>query len=228
MCCSAQTVADPLTQVPSMDCVSPSSACLTNPTWLFHRRNRRTAVAPLNCAVCPCRYRHAWFQLVTTGLLFIAGWSGMALGVRLAWNYGLCCCYRYRLQACSFGCSSFSTTVAMAVLHEPGPERRNRARDWCCDADAVFLLATHSCYSPCVFRRSGPPGIGGIVTLSVRAYEAERGRGAWAIASTAACRCCLASDRFSSSPSSIACRSIFLVPEGRNGPAFGLTMPCSR
>ena len=32
--------------------------------------------------------RRAWFQLVTTGLLFIAGWSVMTLGVRLAWNYG--------------------------------------------------------------------------------------------------------------------------------------------
>ena len=30
----------------------------------------------------------AWFQLVTTGLLFIAGWSAMVIGVRLAWNYG--------------------------------------------------------------------------------------------------------------------------------------------
>jgi omega-6 fatty acid desaturase (delta-12 desaturase) len=31
----------------------------------------------------------AWFQLVTTGLLFVAGWSVMAAGVRFAWNYGL-------------------------------------------------------------------------------------------------------------------------------------------
>ena len=33
--------------------------------------------------------RRAWFQLATTGLLFAAGWSIMALGVRLAWNYGV-------------------------------------------------------------------------------------------------------------------------------------------
>lgn len=33
--------------------------------------------------------RRAWIQLVVTGLLFIAGWSVMALGVRLAWNYGV-------------------------------------------------------------------------------------------------------------------------------------------
>ena len=31
--------------------------------------------------------RRAWFQLVTTSLLFIAGWSVMAFGVRQAWNY---------------------------------------------------------------------------------------------------------------------------------------------
>ncbi len=33
--------------------------------------------------------RRAWFQLVTTGLLFIAGWSAMAVGVTLDWNYAL-------------------------------------------------------------------------------------------------------------------------------------------
>ncbi len=32
--------------------------------------------------------RRAWFQVVTTALLFVAGWSIMVLGVRLAWNYG--------------------------------------------------------------------------------------------------------------------------------------------
>ena len=33
--------------------------------------------------------RRAWFQLITTGLLFLAGWSAMAIGVKLGWNYGL-------------------------------------------------------------------------------------------------------------------------------------------
>jgi omega-6 fatty acid desaturase (delta-12 desaturase) len=33
--------------------------------------------------------RRAWFQLLTTGLLFIAGWSAMAVGVKLDWSYGL-------------------------------------------------------------------------------------------------------------------------------------------
>jgi omega-6 fatty acid desaturase (delta-12 desaturase) len=33
--------------------------------------------------------RRAWFQLVTTGLLFLAGWGAMVVGVKLGWNYGL-------------------------------------------------------------------------------------------------------------------------------------------
>ena len=33
--------------------------------------------------------RRAWFQLLTTGLLFVAGWAAMAVGTRLDWNYGL-------------------------------------------------------------------------------------------------------------------------------------------
>src|SRR5688572_22901951 len=30
----------------------------------------------------------AWFQLATTGLLFILGWSAMAVGVAHGWGYG--------------------------------------------------------------------------------------------------------------------------------------------
>ena len=45
----------------------------------------RTLIAPFARA----DNRRAWFQLVTTSLLFIAGWSIMAAGVRLGWNYGL-------------------------------------------------------------------------------------------------------------------------------------------
>jgi acyl-lipid omega-6 desaturase (Delta-12 desaturase) len=33
--------------------------------------------------------RRAWFQLLTTALLFAAGWSVMAIGVRQGWHYGL-------------------------------------------------------------------------------------------------------------------------------------------
>ncbi len=32
--------------------------------------------------------RRAWFQLATTGLLFVLGWSAMAFGMRAEWNYG--------------------------------------------------------------------------------------------------------------------------------------------
>ena len=32
--------------------------------------------------------RSAWFQLATTGLLFILGWSAMVFGLRAEWNYG--------------------------------------------------------------------------------------------------------------------------------------------
>lgn len=50
------------------------------------------AEPPLRALIAPFARaddRRAWFQLVTTGLLFIAGLSLMAAGVRLAWNYGL-------------------------------------------------------------------------------------------------------------------------------------------
>jgi len=45
----------------------------------------RHLLTPFACA----DDRRAWFQLVTTGLLFIAGWSAMTLAVQLAWNYGV-------------------------------------------------------------------------------------------------------------------------------------------
>jgi omega-6 fatty acid desaturase (delta-12 desaturase) len=45
----------------------------------------RALMAPLACA----DDRRAWFQLVTTALLFFAGWGALAFAVRLGWNYGL-------------------------------------------------------------------------------------------------------------------------------------------
>jgi omega-6 fatty acid desaturase (delta-12 desaturase) len=33
--------------------------------------------------------RRAWFQLLTTSVLFVAGWAAMAVVTRLGWNYGL-------------------------------------------------------------------------------------------------------------------------------------------
>jgi acyl-lipid omega-6 desaturase (Delta-12 desaturase) len=49
------------------------------------------AEPPLRLLIAPFARaddRRAWFQLATTSLLFIAGWSIMVLGVQLAWNYG--------------------------------------------------------------------------------------------------------------------------------------------
>jgi len=51
-----------------------------------------TAEPPLRALITPFARaddRRAAFQLVTTGLLFIAGWSAMALAVLLNWNYGV-------------------------------------------------------------------------------------------------------------------------------------------
>ena len=48
--------------------------------------------APLHQLVAPFARpedRRAWFQLLTSGALFMAGWSGLAFGVQLGWNYGL-------------------------------------------------------------------------------------------------------------------------------------------
>ncbi len=47
--------------------------------------------APLRQLIAPFARAdddRAWFQFATTGLLFIAGWGVMVLGVQLAWNYG--------------------------------------------------------------------------------------------------------------------------------------------
>lgn len=89
MCCTAQTGADPLAQVPARFCV-PLGSMSDQP----HPANTKGAIAepPLRTLIAPFTRaddRRAWFQLVTTGLLFIAGWSVMAIGVRLAWSYGL-------------------------------------------------------------------------------------------------------------------------------------------
>ena len=48
--------------------------------------------APLRALVAPfasAQDRRAWFQLATTALLFVAGWSLMAHAVGQGWNYGL-------------------------------------------------------------------------------------------------------------------------------------------
>ena len=58
------------------------------------RRDSQSAIAqrPLRQLIAPfarANNRRAWFQLVTTGLLYLAGWSAMAFCVRMGWPYGL-------------------------------------------------------------------------------------------------------------------------------------------
>jgi omega-6 fatty acid desaturase (delta-12 desaturase) len=51
-----------------------------------------SAEAPLRSLITPFAHaddRRASFQLASTAVLFVAGWSVMALGVRLGWHYGL-------------------------------------------------------------------------------------------------------------------------------------------
>lgn len=53
---------------------------------------RASSEPPLRQLIAPfagADDRRAALQLVTTGLLFIAGWGAMALAVRLNWNYGV-------------------------------------------------------------------------------------------------------------------------------------------
>lgn len=53
---------------------------------------RATAEPGLRQLITPfvgAQNRRAWFQLAITGLLFIAGWSALAVGVLLDWNYGV-------------------------------------------------------------------------------------------------------------------------------------------
>ncbi len=64
--------------------VSDSTPITNSPRPIAERRLRQL-ITPFVGA----DDRRAWFQLVTTGLLFVAGWGVMAVGVRLGWNYGL-------------------------------------------------------------------------------------------------------------------------------------------
>ena len=117
--------------------------------------------------------RRAWFQLVTTGLLFIAGWSGMALGVRLAWNYGLLLLLAIPVAGlfvrlfilqhdCGHGSFFTSPRLNDAVGRAIGVVTLMPYSYW------RHTHAIHHASSGNLDR----PGIGGIVTLSVSAYAA--------------------------------------------------------
>jgi omega-6 fatty acid desaturase (delta-12 desaturase) len=117
--------------------------------------------------------RRAWFQLVTTGLLFIAGWSVMALGVRLGWNYGLLLLLALPVSG---------VFVRLFILqHDCGHGSfftSQRLNDTVGRAIGVVTLMPYSYWrhTHAIHHVSSGnldrPGIGGIVTLSVSEYEA--------------------------------------------------------
>jgi acyl-lipid omega-6 desaturase (Delta-12 desaturase) len=57
-----------------------------------HLPSSSPAETPVRVLIAPFAHaqdRRAWFQLVTTALMFVAGWFAMAAGLRSGWNYGL-------------------------------------------------------------------------------------------------------------------------------------------
>lgn len=117
--------------------------------------------------------RRAWFQLVTTGLLFLAGWGAMTAAVLLEWNYGL-------VLLLALPVAGFS--VRLFILQHDcghgsffGSRRLNDAVG--CVLGVVTLMpysywrhthAIHHATSGNLDRR----GVGDIVTRTVREYAA--------------------------------------------------------
>lgn len=117
--------------------------------------------------------RRAWFQLVTTGLLFIVGWGGMALGVRQSWHVGLLLLLllpvaglfvRLFILQHDCGHGSFFTNPRLndAVGRVIGVVTLMPYAYW------RYTHAIHHASSGNLDR----PGIGGILTLSVGQYAA--------------------------------------------------------
>ena len=145
----------------------------------FHPAVSQCALAepPLRTLIVPfarAEDRRAWFQLVTTGLLFIAGWSVMVLGVRLAWNYGLLLLLSIPVAGlfvrlfilqhdCGHGSFFTSPGLNAAVGRAIGVVTLMPYAYW------RYTHAIHHASSGNLDR----PGIGGIVTLSVSEYEAK-------------------------------------------------------
>jgi acyl-lipid omega-6 desaturase (Delta-12 desaturase) len=136
-----------------------------------------TADPPLRTLIAPfarANDRRAWFQLVTTALLFIAGWSVMAIGVRLAWNYGL---------VLLLGVPVAGLFVRLFILqHDCGHGSffsSQRVNDAVGRAIGVVTLMpyTYWRYTHAVHHASSGnldrPAVGGISTLSVSEYEAK-------------------------------------------------------
>ena len=173
MCCTAQTGADPIEQV--------RIACVTSffdVSDQFHLAISQGALAelPLRTLIAPFARaddRRAWFQLVTTALPFIAGWSVMALGVQLSWNYGLLLLLALPVAG---------LFVRMFILqHDCGHGSfftSQRLNDSVGRAIGVVTLMPYSYWrhTHAIHHASSGnldrPGIGGIVTMSVSEYEA--------------------------------------------------------
>lgn len=130
----------------------------------------RTLIAPFAQA----NDRRAWFQLVTTGLLFIAGWGVMALGMRLGWNYGVVLLLALpvaglfvRLFILQHDCGHGSFFSRQGLNNAVG-----RAIGVVTLMPYAYWRYTHAVHHA----TSGDldrAGVGGIVTLSVSEYQAK-------------------------------------------------------
>jgi acyl-lipid omega-6 desaturase (Delta-12 desaturase) len=130
----------------------------------------RTLIAPFARA----DDRRAWSQLVTTGLLFIAGWSIMAVGVQLAWNYGLLLLLAIPVAGLFVRLFIFQHDCGHGSFFTS-----QRLNDVVGRAIGVVTLMPYSYwrYTHAVHHASSGnldrARIGGIVTLSVSEYEAS-------------------------------------------------------
>ena len=145
----------------------------------IHPTNSQGAPAepPLRSLITPfarANNRRAGFQLLTTGLLFIAGWSVMAIGMRSAWHYGLVLLLAVPVAGlfvrlfilqhdCGHGSFFTSQRLNDAVGRAIGVVTLMPYSYW------RHTHAIHHATSGNLDRA----GIGGLVTLSVSAYESS-------------------------------------------------------
>ena len=139
--------------------------------------NGAVAEPPLRTLIAPFARaddRRAWFQLVTTSLLFFAGWSVMAIGVLLTWNYGLVLLLAVpvaglfvRLFILQHDCGHGSFFRSQRLNNAVG-----RAIGVVTLMPYSYWRYTHAVHHATSGNLDGP-GIGGIVTLSASDYEAS-------------------------------------------------------
>ena len=139
--------------------------------------NSTIAEPPLRTLIAPFAHaddRRAWFQLVSTSLLFIAGWILMAVGVLLSWNYGLVLLLALPVAG---------LFVRLFILqHDCGHGsffRSQRLNDAVGRVIGVVTLMPYSYwrYTHAIHHASSGnldrPDTGGIVTLTVGEYQAK-------------------------------------------------------